>query len=300
MNFILSGVTGTIGFYLIKEILRGNNSCTVILNPNSQRNTHIEAIQNISIFYSDLSKISKLELKNDFDVFIHMAWDGGKLRDDYSINLDSVKYSIDAFELAVKLKCHTFISTGSQAECGPTDNIITDSFNCNPISMFGISKLTAYRMLKEKAKYNNLRFIWLRILSVYGRYDRNDSLISILIKNLLNKKLTVLSSCNQYWDYVHSYDVATALLTLSYESKYQGVYVIGNQERKKLKNYIDIILEQFPKIYEDYITYNNNIKTQNLRCDCTKLNSTGWKPKIKFDNGITDLIKFYSDERKQN
>jgi len=184
-------------------------------------------------------------------------------------------------------------ATGSQAECGESENILNEKTECNPISAFGLAKYSSMNACEQRCKALGLRFVWLRVLSVYGGYDRTSTMLYSLVNDLLKGNEFSLSSGNQYWDFLHSDDIANALFLLSKNKQSEGLYVIGEGSCKKLKSYIAIVANVFNIDSNDILGGDNSVVTYNLRCQTTRLNNdVGWIPEISFKDGISKFIEY--------
>lgn len=293
LKFLISGATGCIGYSLIKQIIEGGYKVSVILNPSSKRNYVIEEFSSVEFKYISLNDYGKEDIKGFFDVFIHMAWQGGSQRSNFTLNQQSSFQSVKAIEMAVNTGCSRFISIGSQAEYGPTNEIINEKLMCHPSTEFGIAKLNTYFRLKTIAKQIGIEFTWLRVLSAYGPKDRSNSMLMEVITSSKQNKLIKLSDCLQYWDLLHADDIADALIKLSTVDKVSELYVIGSDERKILRDYVLSLASALKLDASEMIgrlrTTSNPVI--NLRCDSSKIrNQIGWKPKISFEDGIRNLI----------
>lgn len=293
MKYLISGCTGCIGFSLIKKLNIEDNEISVILNPGSNRNASIEKISNLSIYHIELGRYLDIEIDENYDVFIHMAWSGGLARDDFERNQFSSFATIEALTLAQRLGCRKFISIGSQAEYGITDEVLNETTRCLPVNEFGIAKLNTYYRLHERAKKLDIEVIWLRVLSAYGPFDRESSMIMTTIHNLLNGRDIKLSSCTQKWDFLHADDIADAIIGLSHTFDTKDLYVIGSDERSELKSYVREIISGF-SVNEEEIFGTAKIDEGSLvelQSDSSKLRKDiGWYPKVKFSDGIQSLI----------
>lgn len=293
LNYLVSGVTGCIGLSLIKQILKNGDTLRVILNPSSQRNHTIEKIPNIEVNYISLNDYGKEHLKGNFDVFIHMAWQGGSQRSNFTLNQSSSFQSVKAIEIAASSGCKRFISIGSQAEYGPTNEIINEKLLCSPNTEFGIAKLNTFYRLKTIASKLGIEFSWLRVLSAYGPNDRLNSMLMNVIMSCKKEKLVKLSNCLQYWDFLHADDIANALIKLSTVDKPSNLYVIGSDEQKILRDYVielasELKIDPNGMIDQLPTTTTSDI---NLRCDSSKIRTEiSWSPSISFKEGIRNLI----------
>lgn len=293
MKYLISGCTGCIGISLIKQLSCGDSDITVVLNPGSKRNSLIKNLPNLSVHYIELGRYLDVEISGNYDVFIHMAWTGGLARDDFERNQFSSFAAIEALTLAERLGCKKFISVGSQAEYGITREIINETTPCNPVNEFGIAKLNTYYRLREKVKKLDIEMTWLRVLSAYGPFDRSNSMIMTTIDNLLKERDIKLTNCTQKWDFLHSDDIADAIIRLSNTLGTKDLYVIGADENLELKSYVREIFNGFT-VNEEEIFGKVKIDEGSLvelQSDSSELRADlGWHPKIKFSEGIQSLI----------
>ena len=140
----------------------------------------------MKIIESDLCDLNRIEIpKEHYDIFYHLAWEGtrGKDRENIEMQIKNISYTIDALKFAKKVGCKSFIGTGSQAEYGIVEGKIRPDTKTDPQTAYGIAKLCAGRLSRNLAKQLNMKHIWTRILSVYGPYDiENTMIMSSIIK----------------------------------------------------------------------------------------------------------------------
>lgn len=293
MKYVISGCTGCIGVSLINKLNTKDNEITVILNPGSARNSVIENMPKLSIIYAELGQYIDIGIVENKDIFIHMAWSGGLERDNFEINQFSSFATVEALIIAQRIGCKKFISIGSQAEYGLTTEIIDEKTRCIPINEFGIAKLNTYFRLREKVRELDIELIWLRVLSAYGPFDRSSSMIMNTIHSLLKGRDIKLSKCTQKWDFLHSDDIADAIIGLSTTVNTKDLYVIGSDADLELKSYVKEMLQGF-NVNEQEIFGKAMIDERNLveiRSDSTQLRKDiGWYPKTSFADGIKTLV----------
>ncbi len=295
MKIVMTGATGAIGMALLEKHVQLGHQILVIVNPNSKRNSRLKKFKNLEIIECDLDKYSKLNINKKFDHFYHLAWQGGSDRENIQINSRSLFASISAVELSNKLGCKSFMGAGSQAECGKKNEKISEKTNCVPHTAFGAAKLSAYYMTSFAAKQYGIRFSWARILSIYGPYDGENTLIISTIKKLLMNKSCEFSSGNQTWDFLYSEDAAEALLNIAMYSKEGGIYTIGSGRPRRLKDYLYPLLKSFDIHDDSYFGKLRNFKNQVdfLAADVSKLkNEFNWQPKYSFENGLKKTIEY--------
>ena len=294
---VITGATGAIGTALIRALLDNGVEVLVITRPDSKRNDHIPKVPGVKVIFANLSDFASLDVsaEGSCDVFFHLAWAGasGAGRNDIYLQLDNIRYSLDAVRLAKRLGCHTFIGAGSQAEYGLSDRKLTADTPTKPFIGYGFAKLCAGQMTREYAHQQGLRHIWTRILSVYGPNDGANSMISMLVRNLTNRTPVDMTAGTQIWDYLYSSDAAKALYLLAEKGQDGKTYVLGSGTARPLKEYAEIIREEIGsdiRINYGAVPFSKN-QVMYLCADILQLVlDTGWSPKTEFREGIRKIL----------
>lgn len=292
---IITGPTGTIGIALIKQCIVHNIEVLAIVRENSTNIKYIPNSPLVKIIECNIDKYNTLNLNENYDVFIHFAWDGtmGKDRDNLYHQLDNVKYTLDAVHIAKRSGCSLFIGAGSQAEYGRSNSPLSSNTFTQPETGYGIAKLAAGHMSRNLCEMLNLRHLWVRILSIYGPYDDPKTLIMSLIENIHKNTEMNLSSGEQIWDYLYSKDAANAFYLLSTSNLNNKTYCLGSGVGKPLKEYINTIRDLINPNYKlklGTIPFSSRQLTY-LCADISDLTKdTGFTPQTSFKDGILELL----------
>lgn len=291
---VITGSTGMLGHYLINELLKGNNTIFCIEHPESKRLGTIPETSNIHLIKCSIDKYSSVEIQEECDYFFHLAWNNTTKegRDDINCQLGNIQHTLDAVRLASKLKCKTFVGAGSQAEYGIKTVPLTVNMPVNPQSGYGIAKYAAGKFAKILCKQLGIKFNWIRILSMYGPNDGENTLISYVIRELKAGRSPELTKCEQIWDYIHCDDAARAFVLVA-ESGVDGkTYPLGSGQGRKLSEYVEDLQKQIaPDIpvkfgTKEYYPH----QPMFLVADVSELKKdTGWKAKIGFPDGINGM-----------
>lgn len=293
---VITGATSSIGISLIEECIKNNVEVLVLARGTSNRLKYIPKSNLITIKECDLTVIKNFEYDKTFDVFYHLGWAYTSREDRNNIKLqeENIKYSIDAMDLAKRLGCKKFIGAGSQAEYGQhLDYKTRHNSIANPIDAYGICKYTTGKLLSIQASKFNMDFAWIRIFSVYGKYDENDTMISTAISKIKENKYCAFTPAEHIWDYLYSEDAGRALYLLGEKLVGNKVYCLGSGQGRPLKEYIEIIKNLVNKdanIGIGDIPYKNGIPSP-MNADISELTKdTGFIPKISFEEGIKRLL----------
>lgn len=295
-SILITGATGMIGSAIVEQAVLLDYSVTCLIRRGTTRTNNIPVNKNISLLECNIDEYNSLELKEKYDIFMHLAWDktsvGG--RDDVDCQLNNIQYTLDAVRLAHRCGCSVFIGAGSQAEYGVQSVDLTPDLPVNPESGYGIAKYTAGKLGNMLCKQLGMRFNWMRILSVYGKNDGENTLISYVIRELKNGRSPELTKCEQIWDYLHCDDAARAFLSVAEKGIDGETYPLGSGRGRKLSEYVtdirnsiapDIKLTFGKKPYYPH-------QPMHLVADVSELEKdTGWKSQVKFIDGIKEMIQ---------
>lgn len=294
---LITGATGAIGTALINELINNNIEVLVLCRANSKRINVIPKHPLVTVKCCDLSDLGNLQ--NDagktYDVFYHFAWDGtiGVSRNDFYLQNQNVKHSLDAVMLAKRFGCHTFIGAGSQAEYGRAEGILKPETPTFPESGYGMAKLCAGEMTRELCHSLGINHIWVRILSVYGENDGANTMVMSTINKLKNGDIPKFTKGEQMWDYLYSKDAAKAFYLLGKDGKDGKVYPLGSGNARPLADYINDIrdvVSKNAKIDLGAIPYDEN-QVMYLCADISELTrDTSWKPETEFKQGINNIL----------
>lgn len=290
---VITGATGAIGTALIKELTKQNIEVLVICREGSERNHRISDNSLVTKLYCDLKDLEKLQndTGKEYDVFYHFAWMGttGEARNDMYLQNLNVKYALDAVKLAKRFGCTTFIGAGSQAEYGRVEGVLKPDTPTNPETGYGIAKLCAGQMTRELALQLEMKHIWVRVLSIYGPNDTENSMVMSTINKLKNNIVPEFTKGEQMWDYLYSGDAAKAFYLLGEKGIGGKTYVLGSGNAKPLKEYIKTIRDAVNpdcEIALGAIPYAEK-QVMHLEADVSELkNDTGFEPQISFIDGI--------------
>lgn len=305
---IITGATGSIGVNFINLLLKDNIEITAIIRKNSANKNLLKCSEKIKIIECDLKDLDKLDnIDKDYDVFYHLAWDGtrGGTRDEVDRQLANVDYTLKAIRLAKRVNCKKFIGVGSQAEYGRVEGKISPDTVARPETSYGITKLCASQLGKILASQLEIDYIWVRILSIYGPYDGQNTMIMSSIREMLKGVSPAYTKAEQKWDYLYVEDMVKALELIGMYGKNGSIYCVGSGEQHALYEYIDEIRKQINpeiKLRIGEKEYSTN-QVMNLCADISNLvEDTGFKPEINFKEGIKRTINWYKEnsENEEN
>ena len=297
---VITGPTGAIGMALIQCLDDNGIDVVAVVRPGSARADRIRESEHVSVVYCDLKELDRLPslIEGGADVFYHFAWDGtfGDSRNNMYLQNNNVKYALDAVDAAYELGCNTFIGAGSQAEYGRFEGELNASVPAFPENGYGIAKLCAGQMTRIACQQKGIRHIWTRILSVYGPYDGDKTMVSSTIIKLMNSEKPSCTKGEQMWDYLYSKDAARAFMMLADGGIDGKVYCLGGGTARPLKDYINLIRDAVGNDVEigfGDIPYSDK-QVMHLCADINELTKdTGFTPIYTFEQGIEETVGWW-------
>ena len=162
--------------------------------------------------HTDFSVEDLTEQFKSADAVIHLAAvRGGKSINDFSINsqiTENVMLAIAAANVS------RFVFMSSIAVYSDINNLPwREEQPCNPVSLYGISKLTCESICKLYARQNGIHGTILRLAPVYGENDFNKRLIANFVRRTIaGENLEVNGKSISKRDFIYLNDVVSALL----------------------------------------------------------------------------------------
>lgn len=308
-RIVITGPTGAVGMALIQNYIAHGCEVVALCHRGSSRNEHLPESPLLHLVETDLADFTEITASDlpKCDIFYHLAWRGttGAARNDMKLQTENIASAIAAVELAKRLGCHTFIGAGSQAEYGRVEGRLTPQTPAFPENGYGMAKLCAGQMSRLLCEEKGIRHIWVRILSVYGPYDGENSMVSSTIRKLLAGGHAAFTPGEQLWDYLYSGDAAEALRLLGEKGQDGAVYVLGSGHAVPLKECITKLYHTVQKqtgctgsIGIGELPYAKR-QVMYLAADISRLTAdTGFVPQTGFEEGIAKTAEYFLNGNK--
>jgi UDP-glucose 4-epimerase len=305
---LVTGGAGFIGSQVVEALIADGWRVAVIddLSSGKRKNIH-PAAKFVKMDIRD-PKLSKIIIDSRPDAIFHFAAQISVSRSvadpivDAEINIAS---TLKIFDAAVKANVKRFVFAGSGGaltnEFSPLPTKETDY--PNPLSPYGIAKLTIERYGEFYRREYGLPFVAVRFANVYGpRQNANGEagVVAIFTTRMLaNEPVSINSDGKQTRDYVYVEDVVDAVMRVAKDHDLMGPFHVGTGKETSVN-------ELYKKV-ATAVGYRKNPRkgsnaAQEARRSCldaTKLmKETGWKPKTKLADGIKKTVLSFQTEEK--
>ena len=165
----------------------------------------------------------------------------------------------------------------------------------NPNTLYGACKDGLRKFIEEYSQNRGLSFGWGRVFFVYGPDEAPRRLVPSIITSLLKGEAALCTHGRQIRDYLHSRDVATALVRL-FESSLTGTCNIGSGNGVTLREIGEAIGERLgaQSLLEFGARTAPAFEPPVILADATKLrDEVGWKPAISLADGLAETIEWW-------
>lgn len=292
MKFFITGASSFIGVELCRYLADKGHEIIAMSRKENEQLNDIAQNGNLQVFYADMQTLAEKAKDVKADVFIHLAWAGALWgqRDNQELQEWNIRFSLQCVELAHRMGCRLYVDAGSQAEYGIVPGVITEDTPCNPVSAYGKAKLQMFHETCELTQRFGLKYIHLRILSVYGENDHPNTLITSSLRKLRNNEPIEMRSGGQKWNYVYVKDAARqigelVLYAYSDVAFKTEVYNIASEDTRKLENFIKVMKDITGSSSELMFGGYDKEKDVNLEPDTSKTDSI-----------VSPLVRFKFEE----
>ena len=299
MTLLVTGGAGFIGSNLVDRLIEVGHKVVIMDDLSTGKKEFINkkaTFYQVKVEHADAEEVFKTE--HPVYVF-HLAAQVDARKSvvnplcDASANIFG---TLNLLKLSRKYRVKKFIFASSGGVIyGDTDKPADEMSQPNPISPYGIAKLTAEQYIDFYAKEYSLRYSILRYANVYG--PRQDpfgeaGVIAIFIGQMLQGKPCILYGFgNPIRDYVYVDDAVSATIK-SMNKGNCSTFNIGTGIPTSVNQLFSIMSKitnySLPPIYER--KRRGEINKSVLNCNRAK-EILGWIPKVTLEEGITKTVQ---------
>lgn len=296
MKILITGGTGFIGSHIIRATVSAGHEVVALRRAKSSIARCADFQKQISWLDSGASDWVQRAIAEKPEAIIHSAWAGVTAveRADWKLQATNLTLFADLLHIASATNLKQFIALGSQAEYGPINGRVDESYPGKPDSAYGATKQACLTLLEGYARQNKLSWVWLRLFSVYGPDEAEPWFIPNLIRQMNLGQSLPLSGCEQRYDYLHVHDLAAGLLSVLCQPEKSGVYNLSSNTSISLKQVVLLIKEFTGGQAEPRfgaLAYRPG-QSMHMEGNCTRFNQVfAFEPKIKIVDGLRKLVE---------
>ncbi len=302
LKILITGGAGFIGSNIADEYVRLGHHVTVVDNLSSGKQANLNRKCGfIKIDIND-KKLDDIFKKGKFDVVNHHAAQINprtSIANPVADAETNINGTIKLLQLSVKYKVKKFIfaSSGGAVYGEQKGFPAKENHSLNPISPYGISKLSIEKYLEFYKSYYGLNYVALRYSNVYGPRQSShgeSGVISIFIGKLLEGKSPVINGSGKNTrDIVFVKDVAAAnVRALGYKGS--GIFNISSEKETSVLKLTNLLVKMSgSKIKVKHSSAVKGEQKRSILSNGKARNSLGWKPVYDIGKGIEETFNWF-------
>ncbi len=293
---LVTGAAGSVGARVVSRLVLEGRQVTALARTGNNLFRLADVLPRISVARADLmsaAEVRDLVLQMRPEAVLHLGWQGVKGgQRNSSAQVENLLASINLYHAARDSGCRTMVGMGSQAEYGATSGKLSEDAPTRPSTTYGAAKLATGVVLERMAQADGMHFAWLRLFSSYGPGDDPEWLLQHVARRLVAGERPATTAAQQFWDYIHVDDVATAVIA-AMDAHLSGFYNLGSGSSRKLEEILLLlrdIVDPTLAIGIGELPYGPE-QIWHLEADIGKLqDKTGWKPAVKLEQGLGGVV----------
>ena len=275
-KILVTGATGFIGNYVIKELLE--NNCKVFATssnePKARKSPWFSQVVFIPFNLRDFKEtVNYFALFNEPDLVIHLAWEGlPNYKAAFHVE-ENLPRHLSFLKNLVNNGLADLTVTGTCFEYGMQEGCLKEDMDTFPSNAYAVAKDSLRKTLQLVQQGTGLHLKWLRLFYMYGKGQSPNSLFSLLDQALANgDEAFNMSGGEQVRDYLPVEKMAEYIVKAALQNEITGIINCCSGVPVTLK-----------KLVEDYLIERN--KTIEL--------NTGYFPYSDYEP-----MRFWGDNTK--
>ena len=297
MKSIITGGAGFIGSNLADRLRKKGHKVIILDDFSTGRRSNLShhTTKNLKIIKIDIAKNNKLD---KYFKGVHYVFHLAGLADIVPSIENPQKYfksnvigTMNVVQAARNAKIKKFIYAASASCYGiPTKFPTSENEKIKTMYPYSFSKWQAEEIVMHWVKIYNFPAISLRFFNAYGPRSRTSGAYGavfgvFLAQKLANIPLTIVGNGKQTRDFVHVYDLTEAIIKAALSKKVGKIYNVGGGKEVTVNKIAKLIGGK--KIH---IPKRPGEPDRSL-ADISKIKrDLNWKPKIKIEEGVKDLV----------
>jgi nucleoside-diphosphate-sugar epimerase len=303
-KILVTGGAGYIGSILTENLLQRGHKVVVVddFRYNETSLNHLVKFKNLEIINSDVRDFENYKTAfSNADIIIPLAALVGapivKKReyDSHSINVTACQ---ELFSNAADEQFFIMPTTNSAYGKGDINGQCTEESPLLPISQYAVDKVDL-----EVQLFAQTSAVSLRLATVFGASPRmrTDLLVNDFVLRAVRDSVICLFESNFRRNYVHVQDVSGAIIHMieNQEIVTGNVFNVGLTEANMTKLQLcERIKQHVPNLEIVEVPFAKDPDQRDYEVSNEKIEKFGFKTSVSLDEGISELIKLYSTQRK--
>jgi UDP-glucose 4-epimerase len=312
-NILITGGLGFLGSNLAYRLFESGASVTVIDNLNPLYGGNIFNVKEIA----DRIKIVINDVRNNeimipliemADIVFHLAAQVSyidSIKNPYE-DLDlNAKATLNILECCRKLnpKAKILFSSSRMVYGKVEQTPVTENSSTNPLSLYGIHKLTSEKYLLMYFNDFGIPSTILRLTNPYGPRQQikhsKYSLVGWFIRQAIEGKvIKIFGDGEQLRDYIFADDIVNAMLKCAEAPDAVGEVInVGSGQSVRFCDMVRAVIKCVNNGKMEFVPWPNDyekIETGDISVDISRLKAiTAWQPAYSLEEGINATYEYY-------
>ena len=308
MKLLVTGGLGFIGSNFIQKILNQHSDYEIInvdaeLNGSNPKNlSQIQDHKNYEFVKGNITNKKLMEkLIENCDAVVNFAAESfvdRSINDANPFLVSNIRGTFTILDIITKQKKRLVQISTDEVFGSLQSGTANEKSVLNPSSPYAATKAAAELLINSYSKTYNSDVIITRCTNNYGPRQYAEKLIpKTIILAKQNKKIPIYGKGTNVRDWIYVDDHCDGVLTTFLKGKSGESYNIS--ANNEINNFVIVkkILELINKS-EDLIEFVEDRPGHDFRYSMSSekiSKELGWKPKVNFEKGIQDTIKWYLD-----
>lgn len=301
MKIVLIGGNGFIGRSILRNLDVPGNRRVVVFDRSCCNTT----LNNVEYISGDLHDKDALDaVIEEGDCVIHLGCTSVPVSSNFSIGHDATSNlltTINLLDVCAQKRIGKFIfaSSGGGIYGKPQYIPIDEVHPTEPLSIYGVHKLTIEKYLSIIEKKIGIDTVCLRIANPYGVYQRpftgQGVIATFLASAIMNRPVSVWGDGTAVRDYIYIDDLCDLFNKVIAQKNCSGIYNVGSGYGTSISNIIKIIEEITDKSMQVEYKEVADVEVNCNILDCRKAsNRFRWKCGVNIRDGIECIAKEWS------
>ena len=223
MNILILGAAGFIGTNLTFNLSKNKDDKITLVDKNKEYFVNIEkkCLKNVTIKEASLDEKMDFSILDGQDIVYHLVSSNVPTTSNQHISLDiqaNVLFSSYLFDACVEhsVKKVVFISSGGSVYGKEATCPLSEETPTNPISSYGIQKITIEKLLYLYNYMYGLDYRIIRLANPYGPYQRPNGVLGAVTtftyKAIKREEIQVYGDGSVVRDYIYIDDAINAII----------------------------------------------------------------------------------------
>ena len=293
-KLLVTGGAGFIGSHLVDKLVHDGHEVVIIDNLSTGKKEYINPRARFE--QKDIRDYASIEpVFKGVEAVFHLAADARlqmSIDDPLTTHATNVTGTLNVLYAAHKAGVKKVVFASSCAVYGDIEKLpLKETMQCSPLSPYGLHKYMGEQYCRVFANLVGLPTVALRFFNVFGPRKTADGAYPMVIPIFLKQRaagesMTIVGDGEQTRDYVHVRDVVAACVA-AWQSAVGGgeIINIGNGRQISI-NDIARMLGGPTKTIPERKGEMRFIEASNAKAK----RLLKWKPKVKFEDGLRELV----------